>query len=109
MAMPILLPTMTGARSGRTLTSPLCCSQNGDRIVIIAWYDGARRNRPWCYNLLGRHRKIQGTSHRSQGSGEITFVRCAGSLDFLFQRLSEKDQASELYSQIPILVLTCIE
>src|SRR5215475_2165090 len=39
--MPILLLTMTGAKTGRTLIRPLCYSRDGDRIVIIASYGGA--------------------------------------------------------------------
>jgi hypothetical protein len=34
--MPILLPTMTGSKTGRTLIRPLCYSRDGDRLVIIA-------------------------------------------------------------------------
>jgi deazaflavin-dependent oxidoreductase (nitroreductase family) len=50
--MPILLLTMTGAKTGRTLVRPLCYSRDGDRIVIIASYGGAPRNPPWYYNLV---------------------------------------------------------
>ena len=50
--MPILLLTMTGAKTGRTLTRPLCYSRDGDRLVIIASYGGASHNPPWYYNLL---------------------------------------------------------
>jgi F420H(2)-dependent quinone reductase len=34
--MPILLLTMTGAKTGRSLIRPLCYSRDGDRLVIIA-------------------------------------------------------------------------
>ncbi|HZP45183.1 MAG TPA: nitroreductase family deazaflavin-dependent oxidoreductase [Candidatus Binataceae bacterium] len=50
--MPIMLLTMTGAKTGRTLTRPLCYSRDGDRIVIIASYGGGPKNPPWYYNLL---------------------------------------------------------
>jgi len=50
--MPILLLTMTGAKTGRTLVRPLCYSREGDRIVIIAAYAGAPRNPPWYHNLV---------------------------------------------------------
>ena len=33
--MPVLLVTMTGARSGRTLTTPLVYTTDGDRLVVI--------------------------------------------------------------------------
>ncbi len=51
-SMPIVLVTMTGAKSGRTLIRPLCYSRDGDRIVIIASYGGAPKNPPWYYNLV---------------------------------------------------------
>lgn len=47
-----MLITMTGAKTGRTLTRPLCYSRDGDRIVIIASYGGGPNNPPWYYNLL---------------------------------------------------------
>jgi deazaflavin-dependent oxidoreductase (nitroreductase family) len=50
--MPIALVTMTGAKTGRTLTRPLCYSRDGDRLVIIASYGGAPRNPPWYHNLI---------------------------------------------------------
>src|SRR6516162_10200089 len=49
---PILLLTMTGAKTGRTLVRPVCYSRDGDRIVIIASRGGAPRNPPWYYNLV---------------------------------------------------------
>ena len=48
----MLLLTMTGAKTGRTLVRPLCYSRDGDRIVIIASYGGAPHNPPWYYNLV---------------------------------------------------------
>lgn len=50
--MPIALITMTGAKSCRTLTRPLCYALDGDRVVIIASYGGAPKNPPWYYNLI---------------------------------------------------------
>ena len=50
--MPILILTMTGAKTGRTLIRPLCYSRDGDRLVIIASYGGAPRNPPWYHNLV---------------------------------------------------------
>ena len=44
--MPVLLLTMTGAKTGRTLVRPLCYSRDGDRIVIIASYGALHETRP---------------------------------------------------------------
>jgi deazaflavin-dependent oxidoreductase (nitroreductase family) len=50
--MPVLLMTMTGAKSGRTLTKPVCYSRDGDAFVVIASYGGAAHNPPWYHNLV---------------------------------------------------------
>src|SRR5271170_8107656 len=50
--MPVLLSTMTGAKTGRTLLRPLCYSRDGDRLLIIASFGGAPRNPPWYHNLV---------------------------------------------------------
>jgi deazaflavin-dependent oxidoreductase (nitroreductase family) len=50
--MPVLLLTMTGAKTGRTLIRPLCYSRDGDRLAIAASYGGAPQNPPWYYNLV---------------------------------------------------------
>ena len=50
--MPMVLITMTGAKSGRTLTSPLVCSTDGDDVVIIASMGGAPTHPNWYHNLV---------------------------------------------------------
>ena len=50
--MPIALITMTGAKSSRTLTRPLCYAVDGDRVVITESYGGAPKNPPWYYDLI---------------------------------------------------------
>ena len=51
-SMAVLLLTMTGAKTGRTLVRPVCYSPDGDHLVIIASYGGAPRNPAWYYNLV---------------------------------------------------------
>lgn len=48
---PMLLLTTTGAKSGRSYTTPLVYSKDGERIVIIASKAGAPTNPDWFYNL----------------------------------------------------------
>lgn len=48
---PMLLLTTTGARSGRSYTTPLVYSKDGERIVIIASKAGAPNNPDWYHNL----------------------------------------------------------
>ena len=49
---PMILVTMTGAKTGRELCSPLVYSTDGDDIVIIASKGGAPTNPQWYYNLV---------------------------------------------------------
>lgn len=49
---PILLLTTIGARSGQPRTTPVCHTDDGDRIVIVASKAGAPTNPDWYYNLL---------------------------------------------------------
>lgn len=48
---PMLLLTTTGAKSGRSYTTPLVYSKDGERIVIIASKAGAPNNPDWYHNL----------------------------------------------------------
>ncbi len=49
---PMLLLTVTGARTGRRYTHPLVHTRDGDRIVIIASKGGADTHPDWYFNLL---------------------------------------------------------
>ena len=49
---PMILVTMTGAKSGRELCSPLVYSMDGDDHVIIASMGGAPTHPNWYYNLV---------------------------------------------------------
>lgn len=50
--MPMILVTMTGAKSGRQLTSPLVYTTDGDDVVIIASKGGAPSHPNWYHNLV---------------------------------------------------------
>jgi deazaflavin-dependent oxidoreductase (nitroreductase family) len=49
---PVILLTMTGAKSGRELCSPLVYSTDGDDLVIIASNGGAPQHPLWYHNLV---------------------------------------------------------
>ncbi len=48
----MILVTMTGAKSGRELCSPLVYSTDGDDPIIIASKGGAPEHPNWYHNLL---------------------------------------------------------
>ena len=49
---PVILVTMTGAKSGRELCSPLVYSMDGDDVVVIASKGGAPEHPNWYHNLV---------------------------------------------------------
>ncbi|MFC1432358.1 nitroreductase family deazaflavin-dependent oxidoreductase [Streptacidiphilus sp. N1-3] len=60
---PILLLTTIGRKSGRLRVSGLVFLRDGDRYVVVASDNGARRNPGWYYNLL------------ATGSGTVRYRR----------------------------------
>jgi len=50
--LPIVLVTMTGARSGREICKPLLHIRDGDDVVVIAANGGAPRHPAWYHNLV---------------------------------------------------------
>jgi deazaflavin-dependent oxidoreductase (nitroreductase family) len=56
--MNLLLLTHTGAKSGRSYTTPLAYTRDGDHFVIIASKGGAPNHPDWYYNLLA-HPDVQ--------------------------------------------------
>jgi deazaflavin-dependent oxidoreductase (nitroreductase family) len=49
---PMILLTHTGAKTGKSYTTPLVYSRDGDRIVVIASKAGAPNNPSWYHNLV---------------------------------------------------------
>lgn len=50
--LPLVLVTMTGAKTGRDLCSPLVYTKDGDDLVIIASKAGAPEHPNWYHNLV---------------------------------------------------------
>jgi deazaflavin-dependent oxidoreductase (nitroreductase family) len=48
----LVLITTTGAKSGRSHTTPLVYHRDGNRVVIIASKGGAPENPSWYHNLV---------------------------------------------------------
>jgi deazaflavin-dependent oxidoreductase (nitroreductase family) len=110
--MPILLLTMTGAKTGRTLTRPLCYSRDGDRIVIIASYGGAPRNPPWYHNLVANPvvtvevgaEKFKASAKQTSGAERQRLFDAQAHLMPFFSDYQKKTQR-----QIPVLTLTRLD
>src|SRR5262245_21468724 len=110
-SMPVLLLTMTGAKSGRTLTRPLVYTTDGDRIVIIASFAGAPKNPSWYHNLVAHPEvPIEVGSERFRAKATVT---SGEERQRLFNRQAEQmpiftDYQKKTTRQIPVLVLTRI-
>src|SRR6266851_7797734 len=106
--MPILLLTMTGAKTGRTLTRPLCYSRDGERLVIIASYGGAPRNPPWYHNLLANPvvtvevgaEKFKARATQTSGAERQRLFDAQARLKSFFNDYQQKTKR-----QIPVLTL----
>ena len=56
--------TMTGAKSGRTLTIPLMYVPHGEGVLLVASMGGAPKNPVWYHNLV-KHPDIE-VEHRGE-------------------------------------------
>ena len=72
---PMVLITMTGAKSGRRLCSPLVHTRDGDDVIIIASKGGAPEHPNWYHNLVANPQvtvevgtdKWEATAHLTEG------------------------------------------
>ncbi len=110
--MPVLLVTMTGARSGRTMTKPLVYTTDGDRLVVIASFAGAPKHPAWYHNLLAHpEATVEVGSERFRVKATVTsgeerqrlFDRQAAQMP-MFVEYQHKTSR-----QIPVLVLTRLD
>ena len=110
--MPVLLLTMTGARSGRTLTTPLVYTTDGDRLVVIASFAGAPTHPAWYHNLLAHpEATVEVGSERFRVRAAVT---AGEERQRLFDRHAEQmpifaEYKKKTTRQIPVLVLTRID
>jgi deazaflavin-dependent oxidoreductase (nitroreductase family) len=112
LGQPLLLLTMAGAKTGRTLVRPLCYSRDGDRLVIIASRGGDPRNPPWYYNLVANPVVIVevGTEKFKAKATQVY----GAERDRLFAETAKRmplfaEYQNKTKRQIPLLILTRIE
>ena len=107
--MPVLLLTMTGAKSGRALTRPLVYTTDGDRLVVIASFAGAPHNPAWYHNLVANPvATVELGSERFRVRAAVTageerqrLFNCQAEQMPIFAEYQQKTTR-----QIPVLVLT---
>ena len=110
--MPVLLLTMTGARSARTMTKPFVYTTDGNRLVVIASFAGAPTHPAWYHNLLAHpEATVEVGSERFRVKATVTareerqrlFDRQAAQMP-IFVEYQHKTSR-----QIPVLVLTRLD
>ncbi len=110
--MPVVLLTMTGAKSGRTITKPLVYTTDGDRIVVIASFAGAPHHPGWYHNLVANPEiTLEIGTERFRAKAEVTGGE---ERQRLFDRQAEQmpifnDYQKKTTRQIPVVVFNRID
>ncbi len=105
---PMIIITHTGAKSGKTYTSPLVYSKDGDRCVIIASKAGAPKNPSWYHNLVA-HPDVTVEIGTEKFKAKASEVKGA-ERDRLFEAQAKmmpqfNEYAKKTARKIPVLVL----
>jgi len=107
---PLVLITTTGAKSGRSLVTPLVSQPQDDgTLYIFASYAGAPKNPAWYHNLLA-HPEVEvefGTDRFTAAATPLT----GAERDRVFDRQKEliptfADYESKTTRIIPVIALT---
>lgn len=105
---PMLLLTTKGAKTGRSYTTPLVYSRDGERIVVIASKAGAPTNPDWYHNLLAHPiATVELGAERFQARAVAT---AGEERERLFNRQAEQmpvfaDYRKRTTRQIPVMML----
>src|SRR5262245_59171944 len=105
---PLVLVTHKGARSGKTYTTPLVYSKDGQRYVVIASKAGAPTNPSWYHNLLAHpevtlevgNEKFEARATEVTGAARDQLFAAQASLMPLFNEYQKKTAR-----KIPVIVL----
>jgi deazaflavin-dependent oxidoreductase (nitroreductase family) len=106
---PLLLLTTTGARTGRSHTTPVMYTDDGDRLLVYASKGGAPTNPAWYHNLVASPRVTVevGTERFEADATVIT----GEERDRLYNRHAERYPGFAEYQEktsrtIPVVALT---
>ncbi|HEY3943100.1 MAG TPA: nitroreductase/quinone reductase family protein [Acidimicrobiales bacterium] len=111
----LVLITTTGAKTGRSHTTPVCVQEDGDRLVVAGSMGGMRKHPQWFRNLVANPEltvEYRGSTYRARA----TIVPNGPERDVLFGRMSEvitglysyQDRAAN-HRQIPVVWLERVE
>ncbi|MGH7779015.1 MAG: nitroreductase family deazaflavin-dependent oxidoreductase [Candidatus Binataceae bacterium] len=105
---PMILLTTKGAKSGRTYTTPLVYSRDGDRLVIIASKAGAPKHPDWYHNLIANPvitvevgaEKFQVKAHVTSGAERERLYNAQAAMMPVFNEYRQKAKR-----EIPVFTL----
>jgi deazaflavin-dependent oxidoreductase (nitroreductase family) len=105
---PMVLLTHTGAKSGKSYTTPLVYSRDGERFVIIASKAGAPTNPDWYHNL--RAHPVVTLEIRNERFQAKATVTNGAERERLFNQQAEKmpffnDYRKKTKREIPVIAL----
>ena len=109
--MPMILITMTGAKTGRQLCSPLVYTTDGDDVVVIASKGGAPEHPNWYHNLVANPTvtveigtdKWEATAHLTEGDERKRLFDAQAAKMPQFAEYEQK--AAEVGREIPVFRL----
>jgi deazaflavin-dependent oxidoreductase (nitroreductase family) len=105
---PVLLPTTTGRKSGRSWTVPVMYQTDGDRWVIIASNGGSAKYPAWWLNLCSQP---DASVQIGRETYPVTAAETAGTeRAHLWRRMADMYKGYDGYAQktsreIPVVVL----
>ena len=105
---PIVIVNHTGAKSGKTFSTPLAFTRDGDKYVIIASMGGAPNNPSWYHNLVA-HPEVTLELPNERFKAKATEVKGA-ERDRLFAAQAKmmpqfNDYAKKTSRKIPVFTL----
>lgn len=108
-AVPCLLLTTVGRRSGRPYTHPLLYGMRGEDYVIVASKGGADSQPQWYYNLLANPAvTVQVMADRFPARATLASVQARPALWDLMTRVypTYRDYQAKTQREIPLFVLS---
>ena len=109
---PLVLVTHKGAKSGTERTTPLVCSTDNGKVVIVASMGGAPNNPAWYHNMVANPIVTVETGSKTYQARAVEVP--GGERQRLFDQQAEampqfKEYAANTSRTIPVLVLEPVD
>ncbi|HEY8600061.1 MAG TPA: nitroreductase family deazaflavin-dependent oxidoreductase [Thermomicrobiales bacterium] len=111
-AVPLLVLTTTGAKSGQQRSTPMSYTTDGERIVVVAAAGGASNHPAWYHNLVANPEvtvEVGGEVFRARATVVSEPERSRIFAQHAAQRPNFNDYQQRTTRQLPVVVLVRIE